>query len=1017
MGYLRTLILLLFGLSGTLGRAESDQSEKLCPVTSYFNKKDHQLFIPSALDYGILLSTKVENLDHTLNLKITEKAPVDALQFKEGSYELSIKSRTPQNYRFISDATPPKTKVQISAAPRTEKDGHIFYGKGFSLDFEGQDDLSDTRGVYLRINEGKVTDVHQKNLAMKDDGKYQLDYFACDFVGNQEYPRSLKFILDTTAPTTTSQIKSRHPKYLSPKTLIELRSSDKLVGTDKILFRLNDAEFSEYLNEISLGELASGNHTLEYYSVDRLNNREELKKLALIVDSQPPEISIKYPKTTFTEGDLVYVAQSQSLPIVAKDDLSGVDNIMITLNKKAITLEKKQIKAPSKVGLHKISLSAKDLAGNSVLNEANIYVDPNAPQVRLQTVSSVSKRKERLVAVPPLRFSFHGEDNESGLADIYYCVDDAECQPYSGSVVEISQLGQKKISFYAIDRVGNRSEIISRTYFVEENKSITAKAQVADEETKWVYDQVKGAIGPSDKGFTLTISDSLSGEIPGFNLVLPIDAIKDQFLNRDKTEKLIRIALAGHEATISLPIDDKAPQSQLIPEIAKSYQDQETLWFGPGLNIRLISADTAASLQAGVDRIMYSINESPYREYTKSITGLESEQEYSISYYAIDRIGNKESLKTFRFSLDASPPISTVTFQGPSYRNSISSKGHLNISGEDRRSGVAKTYAKINDDSFFEYQPDSFIAALRKLPAGEHQLTYYSIDNVGNQEAYKTKEFILDMDGPLLSYSFVGPHFAKGRTHYINPKSTMYLDVRDEYGGVASTSINLGNSTQEVERTVDIGNLIKDEPSQFALSASDNLGNRSSSEPIDIIKDTTPPRSRVEFIGRYYSFGDVIFLNTATKIDVISQDEQSGVAEIKYRLKAGDFKTFVDSLAFSSQGETSLTFYAVDQLGNRERPQTFRIIVDSEPPQLSLSDRSGKKLPTRGVLNTGELLQIKAFDSHSGIRDVLFRINGGKPSLYRKPIVLKEKGKISLVVEAVDWMGKKHEEEFSYLVQ
>jgi len=68
-----------------------------------------------------------------------------------------------------------------------------------------------------------------------------------------------------------------------------------------------------------------------------------------------------------------------------------------------------------------------------------------------------------------------------------------------------------------------------------------------------------------------------------------------------------------------------------------------------------------------------------------------------------------------------------------------------------------------------------------------------------------------------------------------------------------------------------------------------------------------------------------------------SIDEGAGTSFIHYRIDAGSFVRYSDNFTLSGVGEYAITYYAEDNLGNRESARTYDVFVDDDPPVVTMS--------------------------------------------------------------------------------
>jgi hypothetical protein len=74
-----------------------------------------------------------------------------------------------------------------------------------------------------------------------------------------------------------------------------LSATDDSAGVDFTMYKLDDGAWTTYTGAFSVTEEAV--HTLYYYSVDKVGNREENNSVALRIDKTPPEINLTVEKT------------------------------------------------------------------------------------------------------------------------------------------------------------------------------------------------------------------------------------------------------------------------------------------------------------------------------------------------------------------------------------------------------------------------------------------------------------------------------------------------------------------------------------------------------------------------------------------------------------------------------------------------------------------------------------------------------------------------------------------------
>ncbi len=183
-----------------------------------------------------------------------------------------------------------------------------------------------------------------------------------------------------------SEVEKRGIVALAPGSLVRLTAVDVGVGVDKIFYRLDGRDWQVYSQPFPLEGKAV--IRMEYYSVDKLGNREPTKRLTIYLDNMPPV-------TRVVPGDPHYYAKDGKLwatshtpfELVAEDD-SGVAHIFYRIDEGKWQAYQGAFTIPGPEGPHKLDYYAIDLYGNrEAVQTVVIWKDDSAPT----TTSSLEK--------------------------------------------------------------------------------------------------------------------------------------------------------------------------------------------------------------------------------------------------------------------------------------------------------------------------------------------------------------------------------------------------------------------------------------------------------------------------------------------------------------------------------------------------------------------------------------------------------------------------------------------------
>jgi hypothetical protein len=189
----------------------------------------------------------------------------------------------------ILDVTPPKTKLKIEMPQYIDPANNIYISSSTPLTLIAEDDPNGTgiASTFYRIygttyDTGWLKYSEPFQLTGLPDGKYSIYYFSVDNAGNTEPTNTEIVILDNTPPITTLTI--GEPKYVSrityvtPDTSFIFEATDTSSGVCSSVYRIYNSTYDSgwmtYGGPFNLTSLVDGTYTIEYYSIDNVQNAE-----------------------------------------------------------------------------------------------------------------------------------------------------------------------------------------------------------------------------------------------------------------------------------------------------------------------------------------------------------------------------------------------------------------------------------------------------------------------------------------------------------------------------------------------------------------------------------------------------------------------------------------------------------------------------------------------------------------------------------------------------------------------
>ncbi|MGE0078651.1 MAG: hypothetical protein AB7S48_12395 [Bacteroidales bacterium] len=337
----------------------------------------------------------------------------------------------------------------------------------------------------------------------------------------------------------------------------------------------------------------------------------------------------------------------------------------------------------------------------------------------------------------------------------------------------------------------------------------------------------------------------------------------------------------------------------------------------------------------GVKDIRYSIDSSEFKIYTKEIqTARIKEGEHSVQWFATDKVGNKESIQTFTFFVDKTPPMVFEEILGNSYmignKEFSSGRSQLKVAAVDNKSGIKEIYYSLNNGEFNKYIKPVVLSDIM----GTMNVKSYAVDNVNNrsQSGASSESFTMptiDITGPTLTYKLNGPRLIQHDTLWIGPSTKIQINANDQEAGVNRIVYVINNSSEsEYSEPFSI-----EQNGYFLIKCTgfDNVDNINflsfelgvdNTAPEIFTHYSVPPYKKIE------EYGETIPIYTSDlKIYLGATDNVSGDINLTYSIDGGNpvnYKAPIEK--FKSRTTYSIIITATDKLGNKTQQESkFRI--------------------------------------------------------------------------------------------
>jgi len=389
-------------------------------------------------------------------------------------------------FAIYRDSNPPKTNVELNDATRYENNNSYYFGKGLKISITSQDALSGVENIMIS-QDGQPFMPYAGPISADAEKKYSFKIYAIDNVGNVSEMQHIKFQVDFTPPKTTHVIKGeKYKEILSSTTIISLHSKDDISKVKQIRYSFDGAAEQQFTDEIRLNNLEEGNHTLTYYSIDNVNNKEEEKRYNFYLDKTPPSIEASVVGDQYQNRGRVFVSTRSKVKLEAEDEKSGVRSISYRIDGGDEIDFVEPFDLPKDEGKHVINFYAVDNVGNdteemfdeSKHGRTGLDLDMSAPELSYSVGEPKIETRDTLFVTSKSPVVLQATDNDAGINKIGYKVDNKTGKTYE-SPITIENEGYHRIDYYATDNVNNRG--IDEFFLVVDNTGPTIETVLSNE--------------------------------------------------------------------------------------------------------------------------------------------------------------------------------------------------------------------------------------------------------------------------------------------------------------------------------------------------------------------------------------------------------------------------------------------------------------------------------------------------------------------------------------------------------
>jgi len=156
-----------------------------------------------------------------------------------------------------------------------------------------------------------------------------------------------------------------------------------------------------------------------------------------------------------------------------------------------------------------------------------------------------------------------------------------------------------------------------------------------------------------------------------------------------------------------------------------------------------------------------------------------------------------------------------------------------------------------------------------------------------------------------------------------------------------------------------------------------------------------------------YTDGFQTYIND--KVQIVLDDIDNIMTDsIFYRIDDGEERKYSGPFTINQEGNHVIYYYSIDKMGNREGMRAINVIVDTTPPETTLTITASFSAQGNQVYasdNFTYAYTINSKDAISGVASVNYSLNGGEYKPYLKPFTYNSTTPVGLEIISVDKVG------------
>jgi len=360
---------------------------------------------------------------------------------------------------LFADAVPPKTSIKYESGKDIQKDNTTYISGQCIIELSAIDPDAGLKEIFYSINNG-FNIKYIEPISLKNEGNYKFSVFSIDNVGNREEITAHNIVVDNTPPLSRLDMNGDiFGNIVSGHSNLAISSVDAN-EVKQTFFSIDSSKIIPYIKPIKTSTLSEGEHTINWYSVDEVDNIESVKSFVFYVDKTPPMVFEEVAGNTYILAGKEYSSGRSQLRIAAVDNKAGVKEIDYSLNGSEFKLYEKPVYLSDIIGTVSLKSYAVDNVGNKSVSDSQSEVftmptvDITGPQIYYSFSDPAISLRDTVWIGPKTKITIRTNDIGAGVNRVNYKIKGRDEQLYTKPFT-IDTLGIQNVLCTAYDNVDN----------------------------------------------------------------------------------------------------------------------------------------------------------------------------------------------------------------------------------------------------------------------------------------------------------------------------------------------------------------------------------------------------------------------------------------------------------------------------------------------------------------------------------------------------------------------------------